>query len=191
MKVASCALADSLLGPATDDGAVVRAYYLADMDSTRLVAGPEFGGVMYEGEHRPMIGVETSYSGRKPTTYPHADVSIWLIRQDASRLAGSGGVAPVVLTLDKSPFQLDSVPIKPTQSPVGPQVFITLKVPPNLFFGLANARGRGVSCWEGARSVVTPRAAGYSWFVPRWALWRCGQMMALPNTRLKLAARVD
>ena len=140
VKVESCVIADSLLGPLTERGAVVRAHYLPNLDSTRLVAGPEGGDPIYAGESRPMIGVETSYSGHKPTTYPHADVSFLLIRADASRVVSSGPVAPVVLALDGSPYELDSVPIKPAPSPVGQQVFITLQVPPNLFFALANAK---------------------------------------------------
>ena len=140
VSVESCLLADSLLGPLPEQGALVRAYYVAKMDSTRLVAGPERGSPIYAGESRPMISVSTSYSGHKPTTYPHADVSFLLIRADASRAASSGGIAEVVLTIDGSPAQLDSVPIKPTPSPVGQQVFISLQVSPNLFVALANAK---------------------------------------------------
>src|SRR5438045_2275186 len=71
VSVESCLIADSLLGPLTEQGAVVRAYYVAKVDSTRLVAGPERGSPIYAGKSRPMISVSTSYSGHKLTAYPH------------------------------------------------------------------------------------------------------------------------
>jgi len=140
VKVQSCLLADSLLGPIAEDrGAVVRANYLPTMDSTRLVAGPE-RSTMYEEQSRPMIDVMTSYGGHQTTSYPHADISFLMIRHEASTLASSPGSAPVVLIIDESPFQLDSVPIKPSPSPVGQSVFITLQLAPNFFFALATAK---------------------------------------------------
>jgi hypothetical protein len=86
-----------------------------------------------------MIDVMTSYGGHKATSYPHADISVLMIRHEASTLARSAGSAPIVLILDESPFELDAVPIKPSLSPVGQFVVITLQLAPNLFFALANA----------------------------------------------------
>src|SRR5207253_10612513 len=84
VRVQSCLLADSLLGPIAEDrGAVVRADYLPSMDSTRLVAGPE-RSYMYQEQSRPMIDVMTSYGGHKATSYPHADISFLMIRPEAS-----------------------------------------------------------------------------------------------------------
>jgi len=87
-----------------------------------------------------MIDVMTSYGGHRATSYPHADISFLMIRHEASTLASSAGSAPVVLIIDESPFELDSVPIRPSPSPVGPSVFITLQLVPNLFLALANAK---------------------------------------------------
>lgn len=139
VKVESCVIADSLLGPLAKEGAVVRGYYLADMDSTRLVAGPLVTGDM-PSQRRPWLGVSTSYGGHKPTTYPHADVIVTIFGPDAARLS-SNSPAPVVLILDESPYPLDSVPFKPSSpSPFGQVVYVNLKVPPNLFFALTNAK---------------------------------------------------
>jgi len=139
VKIQSCLLADSLLGPIAEDrNAVVRADYLLDMDSTRLVAGPE-RSYIHQEQSRPMIDVMTSYGGHKATSYPHAEISFLMIRHEASTLASSARSAPVVLIINESPFELDSVPIKPSLSPVGQSVFITLQLAPNLFFALANA----------------------------------------------------
>ncbi len=139
VRVESCVLADSLLGPiAGDRRAVVRRYYLASMDSTRFVAGPERHYMPTE-QRRPMIDVMTSYGGHKPTTYPHTDLTVLMIGRDAATLASSAGAAAVVLTIDESSFQLDSVAVKPSPSPVGTTVFTSLQLAPNLFLGLARA----------------------------------------------------
>jgi hypothetical protein len=124
------------------------------MDSTRLVAGREFAGYMPAEQSRPWVTVMTSYSGHKPTTYPHADVSVLITGQDARRL-GADSVAPVVLMLDQSPYPLDSVPIKMSSGPVGPSIFVTFKVPPNLFFALANAK-KAVFLFGKVRGVLSP-----------------------------------
>ena len=155
VRIESCAAADSLLGPLASDGAVVRADYFADVDSTRLVAGREFAGYMPAEQTRPTFTVMTSYRGHKPTTYPHANVSVLITGQDARRL-GSDSVAPVVLMLDQSPYRLDSVPIRLSPGPLGPSMFFTLKVPPNLFFALANAQ-KATFLFEKVRGVLSLR----------------------------------
>ena len=139
VTVQSCAPADSLLGPIGDDRrSIVRAYYSHSIDSTRLVAGPE-RGYRFAEQRAPLILAMTSYRGHTPTTYPHADFAFTIFGADAAAVARPTGV-PVVLTLDESSFQLDSLVAVPSQSPVGMTVYINLQVAPNFFFALAGAR---------------------------------------------------
>lgn len=142
VKVQSCAAADSLLGPMTDDaGAVVRFSHWEKTDTTLLIAGQErtrtYAGT--GGEPSTEVLYTASYGGHGPAAYPHLNLNFVVTTHGPDAPEVGGDSVPVTMAVDGSPISLGFVKIAPTRIPNGSIAIFDATLSPNHSFVLAGA----------------------------------------------------
>lgn len=147
VRVESCAVADSVLGPvAGDQDAVVRLHYFASVDTTRLVAGLErTHSIDPDGSD---VLFMTSYGGHHPTVYPHLD--LFFVLRGAPTLVGApGDSSPVVLLVDGSAIPIGSVIV-----PAGSAFSFHMTLTRNQAFLLAGATTASFTIYHLSHAVT-------------------------------------